>query len=281
MSTFNVPNGSENRSDLAEWDEKSAKCKLRISNEAFHNNARPLVSAFPRIADDLRTALALPISVKRSIRLETKKRQGKEIKTYWPGIESHGINSALRTSLSVTTKLPLHMELTHERDYFVGGKGTVGFDFAFIDEEHNLVRYRNACLGRVRYSNGEDRYTTQALRQLKIMEPPPGHAIANAKHGEDFEHVRSEPIILGEFQFGNWGLLYRDWFKALGAADGPGLDLFVYVCADGALHQLLSDGIVNFKESQREIATFEGQLRFPIWLIGVDVEFLVNESEPS
>lgn len=39
--------------------------------------------------------------------------------------------------------------------------------------------------------------------------------------------------VAGEFQFGNWALIYRDLFRLLNADDNPGIDFYIYVAATG------------------------------------------------
>ena len=79
------------------------------------------------------------------------------------------------------------------------------------------------------------------------------------------------PLILGEIQFGNWALAYRDFFKVLKANVQTSVDCLIYICPTGQLESMLSDGIVTFDKTKKIIKEFEKVINIPIWLIGIDL----------
>ena len=95
---------------------------------------------------------------------------------------------------------------------------------------------------------------------------------ARYAHGADIGAAKSSPIILGEIQFGNWALCYRDMFKVLKANIFTNVDLLIYIAADGYLEELLSDGIVTFEKTKNIVTEFSKVLTIPIWVIGIDVD---------
>ena len=77
-------------------------------------------------------------------------------------------------------------------------------------------------------------------------------------------------MIVGEIQFGNWALAYRDFFKVLKADVQNSVDCLIYIVPTGNLESMLSDGIVTFDKSKKIIDDFAKVISVPVWLIGVD-----------
>jgi hypothetical protein len=90
--------------------------------------------------------------------------------------------------------------------------------------------------------------------------------------GIDLPAEKKSPIILGEIQFGNWALAYRDFFKVLKANVLTNVDVLIYIVPDGKLQAHLSDGIVTFNNTLEIISEFAKVITVPIWLIGLDFE---------
>jgi hypothetical protein len=82
----------------------------------------------------------------------------------------------------------------------------------------------------------------------------------------------SPPLIVGEIQFGNWALAYRDFFKVLKANVQNSIDCLVYIVPTGKLEKSLSDGIVTFDKTLRIIQEFEKIIIVPVWLVGIDIK---------
>lgn len=82
----------------------------------------------------------------------------------------------------------------------------------------------------------------------------------------------SQPLIVGEIQFGNWALAYRDFFKVLKADVQNNIDCLIYVVPCDNLENLLSDGIVTFGNTVKIIEEFAKVINVPVWVIGLDIE---------
>lgn len=89
---------------------------------------------------------------------------------------------------------------------------------------------------------------------------------------EDYSIEKSKLTIVGEFQFGNWALVYRDLFRLLNANANPGIDFYVYITATGKLQEMLSSQTVNYSNVQKVIEQNINLLPVPTWLIGLDIE---------
>ena len=93
------------------------------------------------------------------------------------------------------------------------------------------------------------------------------------EHGENIPLLDiNEPLILGEIQFGNWGLVYRDFFKLLKANVQTSVDCLVYVVCTGELENLLSSSIVTFDKTVSLLKDFSKVINVPIWVVGLDIK---------
>ena len=81
-----------------------------------------------------------------------------------------------------------------------------------------------------------------------------------------------QPLIVGEIQFGNWALAYRDFFKVLKANVSNSIDCLIYIVPTGGLEGMLSDGIVTYSKAKAILQEFEKVISVPVWLIGLDIE---------
>lgn len=242
--------------------------KVRIAEQHFHNAAHVLVEAYSKHCDTIRRAL------NREITLEESTRQDLGVKR--PGVTAKSFNVAIRDSLGAEDALGMRFECLARDGFFVSDGNTQGFDFAYIDEELNTVTFRNRCIGSLAFAGGIELWREAALGGYGIRQLEPSHPVYHTAPGVDCPESRTAPCLLGEVQLGNWALLYYDFFKALAAQDSAVLDLYIYICPTGRLQELLSKGIVNYSDVRSELTERRGVLRFPIWLIGVDVDEAVK-----
>ena len=84
--------------------------------------------------------------------------------------------------------------------------------------------------------------------------------------------MQNTPLIVGEIQFGNWALAYRDFFKVLKADVKNSVDWLIYIVPTGNLEKMLSDGIVTFDKTKKIMEEFSKVISVPVWLIGIDVD---------
>ena len=91
-------------------------------------------------------------------------------------------------------------------------------------------------------------------------------------YNSDFIIDKEILTIVGELQFGNWALIYRDLFRLLDADSNPGIDFYIYITADEKLSKLLSANTVSFKQAQDVIGEYLSIIKTPIWLISLGVE---------
>ena len=95
-----------------------------------------------------------------------------------------------------------------------------------------------------------------------------------SKHNDMIYNGEYESTIVGEIQFGNWAMIYKDMFRLIRAKSSPGVSLYIYITDTGELKEKLSDQIVNFKKARDEFLEFIDVIETPILLIGLDIERL-------
>lgn len=242
---------------------KVGEAEFFIAEEHFHYNAKVIAESYRQQTSIVRDALSQRLAITPC------RRKGKGIPRN--GIMAGPLNASLRSALKGPGDSGMRLECVERGGYFVSGAATQGFDFAYIDEAYNTVAYRNVCRGSRHLHDGEAQWKSAKRKRLRIVELDEGHAVYSIEQGVDINQPRQAPVILGEIQFGNWALLYYDFFKALSALDARVLDLHIYICATGALQGLLSEGIVNFVDARDAMEQRANVLRFPIWLIGLDL----------
>lgn len=196
----------------------------------------------------------------------------KKYKKSYKGIDIDALNSSLRTNLN--TDPTLLFELYNYDGVFYTSNGKKGFDFAKIDTTYNLINLRNLCFGRKSLYDGEAHWkkSLESNDFIKSALESEGLNLESFKIGEDVKITKNSLTILGELQFGNWGLAYRDLFKLLQADTNSGVDLFVYVTAHSNLLSYASDGIVSYEDTIKILNEFSNLIKIPIWVIGLDID---------
>jgi hypothetical protein len=237
---------------------------LIVSKEYFHHHSDGILTKYGKYRKFIIDNLNGPVQ------LETIERKRKAIN--YPGYGADSLNEAVRVNLRKINNIKFEVQ-EHDGVFYYEGK-TGGFDFALIDDVKNLYQLRNLCFGRRSLNNGLNHWQKEIKKNATIF----SEIIANyglldqTSLGKDLDHCSSEPLIVGEIQFGNWGLVYRDLFKVLKANTLLNVDVLVYIVATGRLHKGLSDSIVSFESTKEILEEFKKVISVPIWLIGIDIK---------
>jgi hypothetical protein len=250
---------------LNEWLTKD-NANLKVSNQYFHHHAFEIITTHSEYQNKLITLL------NNKIKIQPRLKVTKTITS--PAIKANELNSEIRRLLMEKSDEKLKFEVFEERGvfYFSSTKNSIGgFDFAIINDKKNLVALRNLCFGEVHYHNGKDRWKNFLSKNPELNEVASKIEI---EEGFDLEYKKTEgdpPLLVGEIQFGNWALVYRDFFKVLKANVQNSVDCLVYIVPDGKLVTYLSDGIVTFADSKLILEEFAKVISVPVWLIGLDI----------
>ncbi|QTM98452.1 hypothetical protein ERJ70_03575 [Sediminibacillus dalangtanensis] len=237
--------------------------KLFISNEKFHRNAELFLSNFPDLKNQVSLSLTKEVE---NIKYYVTKKNNK----FFKRIKADSLNKSIKNNLSRISDIKFEVE--YKEGTLLDSPKTGGFDFALYDEEHNLVNFRNYCFGRRAVYNGQEVWDNELLKREEWADIANRlNLLNNNQKGEDITHPKYKPTIIGEVQFGNWGLLSYDLLKVLHLDNLVDLDLLIYVTASGELNQEISDGTVNYYKAEEIIDKYSNILKVPIWLLGVDI----------
>lgn len=237
---------------------------FRIAKERYFNNGKIMLNALPTIESSFRESLSKECTVTSAIR--TPKNQ-----TPYEGITADSINKALRNCIKGIDEI--HGE-THVENGIFFHSSKEGFDFSIYDWDYNLSRLYNYYLGSIGILNGNKKII-ELYKKMQINKDDWIKQIDNIKESipsnTDYILDKTQLTIAGEFQFGNWALVYRDLFRLLNADANPGIDFYIYITATGTLSQLISNNTVSYESSSAIIEGNLSILKTPIWLIGLDI----------
>ncbi len=236
------------------------KINIKIEKNYFHLNADKILNNNGKISSHLHTSFNSTISLPT--------RQKKTGKSFTEAFYADDLNIELRRLLETDTII---FEV-YEKDgvFHFGHKSKNGFDFAFIDHKKNLINMWNNCFGKRVFSNGDKLWKNflSVSSHYDIMKDE--LKLDEYEKGSNITCDKTQPIIVGEIQFGNWGLGYYDLFKVIKANILMDVDALVYITSVGKLTSYLSDGIVTFEKMRATLKDFKKVIPIPIWLIGLD-----------
>ena len=242
---------------------------LFVSSEYFHHHSYEIINTYKDLKCKFLASLTTVISVTPRIKI-TKGFESK-------AIGATDLNIVIREELQRIKDIEIKFEVFEENGvfYFSSEKSAIGgFDFAILNHYNNILALRNLCFGNLQYADGEIRWDKFIMKNPDLLE------IANKlkkldEKGRNIDKIDDStptPLIVGEIQFGNWALAYRDFFKVLKADVQNSIDCLIYIVPTGNLENMLSDGIVTFDKTKKILEDFSKVISVPVWLIGIDVK---------
>jgi len=241
---------------------------LCIKEEHFFNNGKIMLKSLGSLEGDIRKALNKRISVQGV----TRNSKGGPSYT---GISAKDLNNVLRNNMAV---IPNINGETHVKNGVFFSVSKEGFDFSLYDKDYNFSRLYNYYVGATGIMNGEQRIIDDLSKKerggrtkrdwKKLIE-----ARKNALGGYniDYNIDKSSLTVVGELQFGNWALAYRDIIRLLNANANPGIDFYIYITATGRLHSLLSAQTVFYDQICSIMYENAALIQVPAWIIGLDI----------
>ena len=243
--------------------------ELYVSKEYYHHHAFEILNTHNILRDDLINCLSSDIS------LQTRVKVTQGLKSR--GIKAKDLNIELRKLLQNKLVNEVKFEVNEEKGvfYFSSEKSTIGgFDFAILNHTKNINSLRNLCFGELHYHEGEKRWN-EFLKKNEDLKIIANELEQKENIGINLDYKEKDtdtPLIVGEIQFGNWALAYRDFFKVLKANVQNSIDCLVYVVPTGELETMLSDGIVTYDKSVKILNDFAKVVSVPVWVIGIDIK---------
>ncbi|WP_293873345.1 BglII/BstYI family type II restriction endonuclease [Flavobacterium sp.] len=242
---------------------------LFVTKEYFHHHAFEIINAYTELKNKFLSSLSNKIRISPRVKMT----RGYESRA----IEAGELNIVIRELLQRIKDIEIKFEVYEENGvfYFSSEKSSIGgFDFAILNHYNNILALRNLCFGNLQYSDGEIRWENFLKKNPDLIEIA-NHLKNSEGRGKNISVTHEEnstPLIVGEIQFGNWALAYRDFFKVLKADVQNSVDCLIYIVPTGNLEKMLSDGIVTFDKTKRIMEEFSKVISVPVWLIGIDVE---------
>jgi hypothetical protein len=222
-----------------------------------------------------------------------------------------------RSEIGWTDELPSPIWVFDPANRFKPGASvSEKFDLAFLDEHQNAKRIWNLVADSKRLSagqlvlltklapsrikahwNGSCSCVLDAVRVALADQASPDPVTSGAWNSKSLGLLLAypgvlpavdpgppSPTVLGEIQFGNWALAYRDVGRILAVrqkfADAP-ITLFIIIVATGCLADFISEGTVNFSQSKRTLERVGPDLPVPTWLVGIDFVHGQDVTHPS
>jgi hypothetical protein len=248
--------------------ETSTAAKLFIRDEYFHHHSLEILNSHLVLKESFRASLSQDISVSPRDKITKGKKSF--------AIEAKNLNVEIRNLLKSNPTKQLRFEVNEDRGvfHFADVRGKIGgFDFAFINHERNLINLRNICYGQLHYHEGLKVWEKFLSKNPDLYEIAQRISL-DGEIGSDI-HFNSQDntlLVVGEIQFGNWALAYRDFFKVLKANVQNSIDCLIYVVPTGDLQNSLSDGIVTFENTVEILKEFKKVITVPVWVVGLDIE---------
>jgi hypothetical protein len=245
----------------------SVKKQLFIGKQFYHHHAYEILNSHSCVKSFLEESFTADIEITE----RTKLTKGKASEA----IKADDLNKEIRRILSRNQAFKFEVSEEMGVFYFSAQKSSIGgFDFALINHKENLVKLRNICFGEIHYHDSITRWNKFLERNPELKEF--ANKLINSDNiGNNIQYKKeneNSPLIVGEIQFGNWALAYRDFFKVLKANVQNSIDCLVYIVPTGELEKKLSDGIVTFDKTIKIIQDFEKVINVPVWLVGIDIK---------
>ena len=249
-----------------QWKQRTSG-ELYIADEEHFRHSDLFLENYTDVKEAIMSALNGKV-IEQKFYYEFKKTKRN---SYYKGrIETTPLNKGIRNRFKAS-RLKFKYEVTFKEGVFFDSLQTGGFDFAHIDDQYNLINFRNLCYGRRAVFDGQELWERELEKRLIWYELSKKMKL-DTPIGTDIDFKKQIPTILGEIQFGNWGLVYRDILKVIQIERDEDVDLFIYITATGFLANAISNGTVNFEKTKNIFEEFKSVLSMPIWLIGIDIK---------
>ena len=252
------------------WEARTS-CDLFIAEQEYFRHGDSFLGNFINIRKEIEKCLNTKL-FNQKLYAELKER--KTGNYYNRRIKTPSLNKEIKESFKISS-LDLKFEVMFEEGVFYDSPQTRGFDFALYDTADMVQRFCEEKYSRRAVFNGDNRWQSELNRvdrsDWKVSATTLGLNPLNISKGIDLNQKKSKPTIIGEVQFGNWGLVYRDILKAIKIEKMEDIDLLIYITATGDLADYISDGTVNYSKTKGIFEEFKNVLNVPIWLIGIDI----------
>lgn len=237
-----------------------AKVKLEIAEEKkLGRNVNAVCKMHEKIINQIKDCIQEELVIGVTDRADNTKANA-------IGVNADSVNKALRKAMEKIEGI--HFETSVENGAFFERRTKSNFDFSFYNRMLNYSKFWN--LGRNKTDFDEiikqsitNEYKASWDEFLKKYKP---------SKDKDLQLDIAESSIVGEIQFGNWAMIYKDIFRLLRAKNSPGVELYIYITDTGELNKLLSSQVVEYSKALKEFEENMDIIQTPILIIGLDIE---------
>lgn len=182
------------------------------------------------------------------------------------GINADSVNKALRNALKKIKGV--NFETSVENGAFFERKTKSDFDFSFYDKMLNYEKFWNHCRKLMEF----DEKIKQSITSEYVESWEEFLMSYKPERSEDVNTGIDEYTVIGEIQFGNWAMIYKDIIRLLRAKNSPGVELYIYITDMGKLNDFLSSKIVEYKKALQVLQENMDLIETPILIIGLDID---------
>lgn len=199
------------------------------------------------------------------------------------GVNANSINAEVRNCLKLIDNIEFETSVYYGT--FLSQNVKSDFDFSIIDKDSNYYNLWNYCYGLEARVKGTEVFEQLIINNNKL-EDWKNHM--SKYDNDDFKYKQDLIVpdytfnVIGEIQFGNWAMIYKDMFRLVTAINkNAKIDLYIYICANESISDLISDGTVTYKKAVDEFKenVDNHNINKPIIIIPLDINLSVSEEE--
>jgi hypothetical protein len=235
---------------------------LTIESEARHRHVDFVLARYPEVATEVRRL----VTGRHAVAL-SERRRGAVTR---PGLTAGSLNESLKSAFNRAGGWTFESSIQDGVIFDSPSPDSKreGFDLSRFDARANYAQLWTACFGRRPLGGGDalwnavvDRFPGRFQAAMDIA--------SRGVPGRDLAVDKEAPTVLGDIQFGNWALAYRDLLRLVDADAQIDVDLYIYVTGEQTLNSYLSEGIVTYRSITDALRLFAGLIRVPVWVLGL------------
>ena len=237
-----------------------------IQEPILLNNAIDKYQLHKELIDQLLNAL------KGSFHVGYVRRQ----KKYIHGISANSLNEAIREKLKGIPGIEGETNVVFGT-FLPPVKGKGEFDFSIYNKETNFYKLWDYCYGENAIRDG-DLIVDKYIKDNKLRQKWDKFCVKqkNDEHKMDMNSAHNTFNILGEIQFGNWAMVYKDMFRLVSAINkNAQIDLYIYIAATDNLKKIISDGVVGVNAARERFQENidNHNINKPVMIVPLDIDF--------
>lgn len=192
------------------------------------------------------------------------------------GISANSLNEAIREKLKGIPGIEGETNVVFGT-FLPPVKGKGEFDFSIYNKETNFYKLWDYCYGENAIRDG-DLIVDKYIKDNKLRQKWDKFCVKqkNDEHKMDMNSAHNTFNILGEIQFGNWAMVYKDMFRLVSAINkNAQIDLYIYIAATDNLKKIISDGVVGVNAARERFQENidNHNINKPVMIVPLDIDF--------